>query len=290
MQDKVLKLSERNNLASYLASFDLLNPISLAIPLRFEGSQPNFYGVEKAAALPVQIGKLIGDTRRGGGCNFSQVKLIPHCNGTHTECVGHITHERISLAMCLKDVFMQALLISVFPEKASETDETYPVLDKEDLLITKKRLKEALKRILSEQKNKKTTYWSKRVLLAKTLIVRTMPNDLSKQSRVYLEENPPFFSLEAIHYIRQQGFDHLIVDLPSIDRMRDEGKLLNHRFFWDVEPGSFEISSKTQIHNTITELAYIGNEIEDGEYLLNLQITAFELESSPSRPILFKKI
>jgi len=288
MQDKVLKLSERSNLASYLASFDLLNPISLAIPLRFEGPQPNFYGVEKASALPVQIGKLIGDTREGGSCNFSQVKLIPHCNGTHTECVGHITHERIPLAMCLKDVFMRALLISVFPEKASETDETYPVLDKEDLLITKKCIEDALKRISPEEKNKKTTYQSNS--LSKTLIVRTMPNDLSKQSRIYLEETPPFFSLEAVHYIRQQGFNHLVVDLPSIDRMRDEGKLLNHRIFWNVEPGSFEISSKTQIHNTITELAYIGNEIEDGEYLLNLQITAFELESSPSRPILFKKI
>ncbi len=288
MQDKVLKLSERSNLASYLASFDLLNPISLAIPLRFEGPQPNFYGVEKASALPVQIGKLIGDTREGGSCNFSQVKLIPHCNGTHTECVGHITHERIPLAMCLKDVFMRALLISVFPEKASETDETYPVLDKEDLLITKKCIEDALKRILLEEKNKKTTYQSNS--LSKTLIVRTMPNDLSKQSRIYLEETPPFFSLEAVHYIRQQGFNHLVVDLPSIDRIRDEGKLLNHRIFWNVEPGSFEISSKTQIHNTITELAYIGNEIEDGEYLLNLQITAFELESSPSRPILFKKI
>ncbi|GIU82611.1 MAG: cyclase family protein [Acidobacteria bacterium] len=283
MLHDLMKNQKANDLALYLSSFDLFNPVSLAVPLWFEGPQPNFYGVPKASALPFQIGKLVGDTRKGGSCNFSQVTLIPHCNGTHTECVGHITHERISLNKCLKDVFIKAILISVFPEKASEIKETYPVLEKEDSLITKSSLKNALEKLSLDEK-------SNELPLAKALIIRTLPNDSSKQSQIYLEETPPFFSIEAISYIREQGFNHLIVDLPSIDRMRDEGKLLNHRIFWNVEEGSFEISPKTQIHNTITELAYISDEVEDGEYLLNLQITAFELEASPSRPIIFRKI
>jgi hypothetical protein len=64
-------------------------------PLDFNGAQPNAYGVERATATACEASDLIGDTRRGGSCNFEQIKFIPHCNGTHTECVGHITDERI---------------------------------------------------------------------------------------------------------------------------------------------------------------------------------------------------
>ncbi len=73
------------------------NPFDISIPLIFNGAQPNAYGAERATATACGTGSLIGDTRRGGSCNFEQVKFIPHCNGTHTECVGHITDERISV-------------------------------------------------------------------------------------------------------------------------------------------------------------------------------------------------
>src|SRR5687768_10312118 len=105
---------------------DAGNPLNIAIPLKFGGAQPNAYGVEKASSKPCEAGEMIGDTRRGGSVNFEQVKFIPHCNGTHTECVGHITNERISVNDCLKDVFIPASLISVKPENAAETDENYP--------------------------------------------------------------------------------------------------------------------------------------------------------------------
>ena len=90
-------------------------PIDISIPLHFDGPQPNAFGVEPATAAACEYGSLVGDTRRGGGCNFERVTFIPHCNGTHTECVGHVTNERISLRMCLQDVVMPALLVSVEP-------------------------------------------------------------------------------------------------------------------------------------------------------------------------------
>jgi hypothetical protein len=103
-----------------------------------------------------------------------------------------------------------------------------------------------------------------------------------------LENIPPFFSLEAMQFIVETGVKHLLVDLPSIDRIFDEGRLLNHRIFWNVEPDAFETNEKSLIHNTITELIYVPNEIEDGNYLLNLQIAPFASDASPSRPILFE--
>jgi arylformamidase len=254
---------------------DLVQPLHISIPLGFDGAQPNAYGVERASATACEAGALVGDTRRGGSCNFEQIKFIPHCNGTHTESVGHITHERISVHECLRDAFVPAILISVAPENAGESDETYPVeLNENDKFITR--------RALENYKLQITNF------NARAIIIRTLPNDESKLSKTYLDEIPPFFSTEAMEFIREIGIKHLLVDLPSIDRIFDEGKLSNHRIFWNVEPGSFEVSEKTLIHDTITELIYAPDEIADGAYLLNLQIAPFSSDAAPSRPVIFK--
>jgi hypothetical protein len=124
---------------------------------------------------------------------------------------------------------------------------------------------------------------------AVALIIRTLPNDGSKQTRQYGENNiPPYFTDEAMRFIVASGFKHLLVDLPSIDRLFDEGKLGNHRIFWNVRPGSFELNPESRITSTITELIYVPNDVADGEYWLNLQIAPFESDAAPSRPIIFK--
>jgi arylformamidase len=259
---------------------DLSEPLDISIPLDFGGAQPNVYGVEKATSKPCEAGELVGDTRRGGSVNFEQATLIPHCNGTHTECVGHITHQRILVGECLKDAFVFASVVSVEPENALETDETYSVdLKKTDLLITRKALENAPALVGTRSGSD----------VVKALIVRTLPNDKSKKARIYSDENvPPFFSTEAMEFIVSKNVKHLLVDLPSIDRIFDEGKLANHRLFWNVEPGEFETNDESRINNTITELIFVPDEIADGNYLLNLQIAPFVSDASPSRPVLFR--
>ncbi|MEO5860803.1 MAG: cyclase family protein [Pyrinomonadaceae bacterium] len=235
----------------------------ISIPLRFNGPQPNAYGVAGASSEPVSAGSLVGDTRRGGSVNFEQYTFIPHCNGTHTECVGHITDERISVRECLQDVVVPALLVTVEAER-----------DDGDLVITRESL------------GRKTADRNVRV---PALIVRTLPNDVSKLTAQYGDANiPPYFTADAIEYIVECGFQHLLIDMPSIDRLFDEGKLTNHRVFWSVEPGSRELNANTRIHSTITEMIYVPDEIEDDEYLLNLQIAPFESDCAPSRPILLR--
>lgn len=259
---------------------DSTKPLDISIPLKFNGDQPNAYGVEKAKSKPCEAGELVGDTRQGGSCNFEQYTFIPHCNGTHTECVGHITNERISIRDCLKDVFVPASLISVKPIKISETEETYSIdLSEKDRLITRK----SIVNVLNNTKD-----FNVQISNTEALCVRTLPNDESKLTREYGEENvPPFFSNEAMEFIVESGIKHLLVDLPSIDRIFDGGKLSNHRKFWNVEDGKFETNESSRINSTITELAFIPNSINDGNYLLNLQTAAFEADASPSRPILF---
>jgi arylformamidase len=239
-------------------------PIDISIPLKFNGPQPNAYGVDRASSEPVRAGSLVGDTRQGGSVNFEQYTFIPHCNGTHTECVGHITDQRISVRDCLQDVIVPAVLVTVEPERNGD-----------DLVITQ----ESLGRRLADRN----------VRVPSALIVRTLPNDEGKLTAEYGESNiPPYFGAAAMQYIVECGFKHLLVDVPSIDRLFDDGQLLNHRIFWNVEPGSREVNISTRINSTITELIYVPSEVEDGEYLLNLQIAPFESDCAPSRPLILR--
>jgi kynurenine formamidase len=181
----------------------------------------------------------------------------------------------LQLRLHLADILHPATLISVVPENAKQTNETYAVeLNDEDELITRKSLENALRR---RDEN-----------FLDGLIVRTVPNGEDKLTKTYFEEIPPFFSVEAMRFIAEKNVKHLLVDLPSIDRIFDEGKLTNHRIFWKVAAGNFELNAESFPNKTITEMIFAPNSIVDGAYLLNLQIAAFQADASPSRPILFK--
>ena len=252
-------------------------PIDISIPLKFNGPQPNAYGVEPASSAACEYGELVGDTRRGGSCNFEKITLIPHCNGTHTECVGHITNERISIRECLTDVLIPAALISVRPMPASGASEAYSVpYGPSDLLITRHSIETAIASLALADHD------------TAGLIIRTLPNDKSKLIGQYGDYIPPYFTIEAMEFITAAGFSHLLVDVPSIDRIHDQGKLANHRVFWQVDPGSFETNSRTRRYSTITEMIYVPDEVHDGDYILNLQIAPLESDASPSRPLIFK--
>ena len=250
-------------------SVDFSEKYDISIPLVFNGLQPNTYGVDIASSKSYEDTQFIGDTRRGGPCNFETYTLTPHCNGTHTECVGHITNERISILSSLNEELIPSTLISVTPENTSEN--YTPELNHDDLVITQSSLKKSL-----EQAN---TYF------LKALVIRTLPNLETKKNRNYMKESPSFFSIEAMEYLVSLGVKHLLVDTPSVDRLFDDGHLSNHNIFWQTK--SKELNPNTQ-NKTITEMIFVPNIINDGKYLLNLQIPAFVSDAAPSRPILYK--
>ena len=83
------------------------------------------------------------------------------------------------------------------------------------------------------------------------------------------------------------GIQHLLIDLPSVDKEHDEGNLLAHKAFWNVK-NIENLNEDARLNATITEMIFVSNEVKDGTYLLNIQIASFENDASPSKPILYK--
>lgn len=73
---------------------------------------------------------------------------------------------------------------------------------------------------------------------------------------------------------------HLLIDLPSVDKEHDGGKLTAHKTFWNYPKAPRKEA-------TITEMIFVPNAVKDGLYLLNLQVAPFENDASPSRPVIY---
>lgn len=253
---------------------DRQKPIPISIPLYFNEKQPDPHGVSPALAAPQEVPGMIGDTRQKGSVNWEKLVLTPHSNGTHTECVGHITDERVAVNSCFSDTFIACTVISVTPLSGEESEDSYlPEKSPEDQIITETSLATALRSCQEE--------------LCEGLVIRTLPNHTEKKQRCYLERPPAFFSLEAMRYLLKKGVRHLLVDLPSVDRASDEGHLAIHRLFWGVPLGSKSLTKEVRKDKTITEMIFVPDNVPDGHYLLNIQIPSFMSDAAPSRPLLF---
>lgn len=232
---------------------DLSKPIDLSIPLRDGAENPNCFWAPMPEFSPVRAGDFVGSTAEGGVVNFFNVRLNPHGNGTHTECVGHIASERFVLRECLLESHFLAKLVSLYPRRTEDGDRVL--------------FRDQLEEVFSENE-------------ADALIIRTLPNADLKLRQNYSGTNPPYLHHEALQYLVDCGVQHLLLDLPSVDREEDGGKLLGHRAFW-------QYPQATRVQATITEMIFVPDPVRDGLYLLNLQTISLDLDASPSKPLIF---
>ncbi|MGB6452684.1 MAG: cyclase family protein [Steroidobacteraceae bacterium] len=256
---------------------DLERPISLAIEVAFTGTEPRHFGAPRASMHPLAVPGFPGSVSAGASCNCSTITLTPHCNGTHTECAGHLTTQPLDAFRVVPPGWVPAALLTVQPESPGDTDETSdPPPRAGDLLVTRRLLEAA---------------WPARSVwgtAARALVIRTLPNPTEKLRRDYTREAAPYLSGEAAHWLAGRGIEHLVVDLPSIDRIHDEGRLTAHRVFFGLPPGARELPLAGRPQCTITELAYVPDSAVDGEYLLELQVPALGGDAVPSRPLLYE--
>lgn len=246
-----MKTIIKHNTKNY--TIDLKRPLDISIPVTGGSANVNSWYLPPPRIEPHSEGEFVGKVAMGGSTNFNDIYFNPHSHGTHTECVGHITEEFRSVNKCLSKFFFMTEVITIAPEKIGD-----------DFVISKKQLQYALG-------NKKR----------EAVVIRTIPNLSDKKSRQYSHTNPPYLMEDAAKLLIDKGIEHLLIDLPSVDKEKDDGELLAHKAFWDYE-------GKMRLNATITELIFVDNSILDGKYFLNLQLAAFENDASPSRPILYK--
>ena len=232
---------------------DLTQPLDISIPIQSSDKNVNAWYIGPPKIAPEIYDGATISVEEGASVNFNTITFNPHSHGTHTESVGHITKEKYSINKYLKQFFFLAEVISVAPEKKGE-----------DYVISAKQLQFAIG-------NKKRD----------AIVVRTLPNTREKTSKQYSHTNWTYFEEDAIKLLVRKGIKHLLVDLPSIDREEDGGELRGHNAFWNTR-------GKLRKDATITEFIYVSNKIEDGVYMLNLQIAPFDNDASPSKPILYK--
>ncbi len=232
---------------------DFSQPIDISIPLIASKQNVNAWYIDEPKIEPVQIEDWIASVAKGSPVNFNNIQFNPHAHGTHTECVGHITKKVHSINQNLNQFFFLAEVITVAPEKLND-----------DFVISKKQVQFALG-------NKKRD----------AVVIRTIPNTKEKLSMQYSNTNPTYLLEETANYLKKKGIKHLLIDLPSVDKEKDEGKLLAHNAFWNT-------TGKLRLDATITEFIFVPNNVVDGTYFLNLQIAPFENDATPSKPVLYE--
>jgi kynurenine formamidase len=232
---------------------DLSNPLDISIPIRDGKKNVNAWYIGPPKIEPEQFDGDIVSVSKGASVNFNTITFNPHSHGTHTETVGHIVSEKYSINKTLKQFFFLAEVITVAPENFEE-----------DAVISAKQLRFA---IGNKQRE--------------AIVIRTIPNQKDKKTKQYSNTNWPYLTQDAIAYLVKKGVKHLLFDQPSVDREKDGGELRSHHTFWNTD-GNIRKDA------TITEFIYVSNKVDDGCYMLNLQIAPFENDATPSKPILYK--
>ncbi len=233
-------------------SIDLSKGIDLSIAIH-PNKGVNAFHIPEAKFEPIRVGRFVGSVAEGGSANCENLFINAHGNGTHTECVGHISKERICINDCLKKFHFYAQVVTLTPTE-KDTDHVIEI----------------------DSINQLT-----RISDVEALIIRTHPNTIDKKNKNYSGQNPCYMSAELCEKIRLMGFKHLLIDLPSVDREEDAGALAAHKSFWNynIEPA---------LDMTITELIFVPDEVEDGVYFLNIGISSLMTDASPSKPTIYK--
>lgn len=233
---------------------DLTKGIDISIAIDPTSGVNAFY-IPRATFEPIRVGSFVGSVKEGGSANCENLFINAHGNGTHTECIGHISKERVCIHDCLTNFFYFAQLITVTPKEVNG-----------DFIVDVNSIVDYIKHPECE-----------------AIIIRTLPNSSEKLTTNYSGKNPTYLSAALCKHLREIGIKHLLIDQPSVDREEDGGALAAHKAYWDFD-GAFRKDM------SITELIYVPNEVKDGTYFLNLQIASLMTDASPSKPLLFNML
>lgn len=204
----------------------------------------NAYFLEQAIFEPVIAGDFVGDVSQGGACNCEDIRFNAHGNGTHTECVGHISQEKVYMDQVSMPPYLTCYLAHAEASTLSNGD-----------------------RIIDMN----SYQWSKLEHVDAVII----HSGTTHKAEQFSGTNPCYIDVEVLKLLNAKGINHVLTDLPSVDREEDGGALAGHKAF-------FGYPEAVHLNKTITELLFVPPCIETGKYILNISYGALETDAVPS--------
>jgi arylformamidase len=246
---------------------DLTKAIDISIPVRFSAPTVDAFSLPQPTSAAVVAGGFIGDVRRGGSCNCEMHHFSPHAAGTHTEGPGHILADRRPITSEHIAPMMLCALLRITPVPLSScSDDVGGNHHPHDAVVDELSLQAA---------------WNVLPVLPYRAVAIATASGARRRHEHHSGKNPPYLTSDAMTFLRRHDVDHLLVDLPSVDREDDGGLLSAHRTFFDL-PSAGAIASRT-----ITEFIAVDDDVPSGPYIVMLQVSAFDADAAPSRPLLF---
>lgn len=232
--------------------FSLEKPITVGVgPARNSAGLQAFY-VSNPLIEPLKLGNFIGSIAEGGSCNCENLQITPHGQGTHTETIGHITKDTYYIQDFGAIIVEIVEFIRVTPKISPNGD---AIIDLEQLQGQFSGIGNAVAIACLE----------------------------SKKVYNFSGTNPCYFTPEAMAYLVDIGFEHLLIDLPSVDREEDGGKLAAHKIWWSIP-------EKARTKATITEMAVFPNSLKPGTYGLIIGLCPLPTDAVPTMPLFFEEI
>ncbi len=225
-------------------------------------------------APPIRSSPVIS-VRGGQRCNcYSFDGFAPHLHGTHTETRQHILADPRPVTELVRQFRFIARLVTVRPTTVLEAGDVFSRPG--DIVITREAIAEKM---------------TQEPYPVEMLVIRT-PNFPGKRTMHYGGTNPPYPHVNVATLCIERGIEHIVLDLPSADR--EEGELFFHRTFWrdpfdaagKMIPELQDIHGPPSDHATITEMAFIPDELADGWYVCFLIPFGMPGDAAPVRPIL----
>ncbi len=238
-------------------------------------AQPNLFGVAAADCGAVVQGDFRGDTRRGGSCNVMKWSLIPHCHGTHTESVSHIVHDDVPVVGCVGPGMFLAVLRRFHQSSwATPRADSYP---RGFLTIRSSAWTTSYDVSIPWKRWEPTPSSSARFPTTPRKLVARYDRNRCRHT----------FRSKRCSGWRPAAYSTCWSISPPSIAFLTAGQLRNHHCFWSVAAPSRRVTADTRVDRTITEFCYVPDDVTDGVYLLNLQVSDVGLDATPSRPLLW---
>lgn len=223
----------------------------------------------RTVSAPLRVGDFIGEITVGGSWNCIQLRLVTHCNGITPHVWATSPASGCTSTRSRRPRLLPALLPKA--DTCGEDSDLWPgpPIASSPHKPSKPRTNDGHGPRAGPR-------------------ARTVLNDPAKPTCRYSEDSPPpYLTRRAAEWLLARGIQHLLLDVPSVDRIDEGGHLTPHRVLWACPAARCHRRGETadQRHR-----ADVRRRQRPKRPLLDLQVAPFAADVAPSRPVLYRVI